>query len=135
MSDRCYGPVQPRNSDPLTEEAVDMRTLVVEQGHIYVHCYFPNGPHESLIRIWKSTFLIDRSSGVRAGLIHAENISYAPVWTRMPANRPFRFLLVFSGLPASCTFFDLVEEIPEPGGFFVGDILRNERDVYHVDLA
>jgi hypothetical protein len=27
-----------------------------------------------------------------------------------------------------------VEEIAQPGGFFVRDIRRNETDVYHIDI-
>lgn len=121
-------------TEELTEQLTSVDTMVLEQGHIYVHCYFTNGPFEGLIRIWKSTFLVDQGSGARASLVHAENITYAPNWTRMAPNREFRFLLVFTGLPSSCTTFNLMEEIPEPGGFFVGDILRNERDVYHVRI-
>lgn len=119
---------------PETEVAVAEQTMILEQGHIYVHCYFKNGANENLIRIWKSTVIIDRASGVRAPLIHAENISYAPAWTRVPVNSEFRFLLIFESLPTTCVSFDLLEDIPEEGGFFVGGILRNQTDVYHVRL-
>lgn len=121
---------------PDTETATDTRVqvLVQEQGNVYLHCYFSNGPAEGLIRIWPSTYLIDRVSGARAELVHAENITFAPSWTRMPPNREYRFLLIFTGLPSGCVSFDMVEEIPEPGGFFVGGILRNSTDVYHVSL-
>ncbi len=87
-----------------------------------------------LIRIWKTTFLIDRASGSRSQLVHAENISVAPTWTQIPDNKTYNFLLIFSGLPRSCQSFDLVEEISQPGGFFIENISRNERDVYHIDL-
>jgi hypothetical protein len=30
--------------------------------------------------------------------------------------------------------FDLVEEIPQPGGFVIKNIRRNETDVYHIDI-
>jgi len=108
---------------------------LLDDSFIYVHCHFENDGRDMLIRIWKTTFLIDRASGSRSQLIHAENIGYAPQWTRVPDYSPFSFLLIFAGLPKSCTQFDLVEVIPEPGGFFVRDIPRNERDVYHVQLS
>ena len=79
-------------------------------------------------------FLIDRTGDSRSQLIHAENISYAPQWTLIPDRQHFIFLLIFSGLPKSCAQFDLLEQIAEAGGFFVKNILRNETDVYHVDL-
>lgn len=88
-----------------------------------------------LIRIWKSTFLIDAAAGARSALLHTENISLAPQWTLIPDNQVFRFLLVFEGLPRACRQFDLLEDIPQAGGFHVKSILRNESDVYHIDIA
>ncbi len=119
---------------------VDMDVLasihpeLLNDAYIYVHCHFDNDGEEMLIRIWRTTFLIDRSSSARSELVHAENISYAPQWTMVPENQPFNFLLIFARLPKSCAQFDLVEEIAQPGGFFVRDIRRNESDVYHVEL-
>lgn len=119
---------------------VDMDVLasihpeLLNDAYIYVHCHFDNEGEEMLIRIWRTTFLIDRSSSARSELVHAENISYAPQWTMVPKDQQFNFLLIFSRLPKACTQFDLVEEIPQPGGFFVRDIRRNESDVYHVEL-
>lgn len=121
--------------------SVDMDVLasihpeLMDDSYVYVHCHFENKWQDMLIRIWKTTFLIDRSSPSRSDLIHAENISYAPQWTLIPDNQGFSFLLIFSSLPKSCKQFDLVEQIDEPGGFFVKNIQRNETDVYHVDLA
>ena len=87
-----------------------------------------------LIRIWRTTFLIDAASSARSQLVHAENITLAPMWTLIPGNQEYTFLLIFSGLPKSCRQFDLVEEIAQPGGFHIKNIQRNETDVYHVDL-
>jgi hypothetical protein len=107
---------------------------VLEDSHVYVHCYFNNSNQDMLIRIWKTTFLVDKASGVKTQLMHAENISIAPIWTQVPVKQSYSFLLIFGGLPKSCKNFDLVEEISEPGGFFIGNISRNQTDVYHVDL-
>jgi hypothetical protein len=117
------------------EPEVITQTLTAEESQVYVHCYFYNGAFDNLIRIWKSTVLIDRVGGHRSRLLHAENISYAPEWTRLPKNCDYRFLLIFEGLPGSCVSFDLLEDIPEEGGFFVSGILRNSTDVYHVRLS
>jgi hypothetical protein len=87
-----------------------------------------------LIRIWKSTFLVDKDSMARSQLVHAENISIAPQWTQIPDGVTYNFLLIFSALPKSCRTFDLVEDIPQPGGFHVANIARNDTDVYHIDL-
>jgi hypothetical protein len=87
-----------------------------------------------LIRIWKTTFLVDKGSGSRSRLVHAENISFAPVWTEIPDGGTYSFLLIFSGLPKSCQQFDLLEDIPQSGGFFIPDISRNQTDVYHIDI-
>lgn len=109
--------------------------LTLEDSFVYVHCYFRNKWENMLIRIWKTTYLVDSLSGTRSKLLHAENISIAPVWTRIPDGQQYSFLLIFSGLPKSCKQFDLVEEIPEPGGFFIQNISRNEKDVYHIDVS
>jgi len=117
-------------SEILTSLATDL----AEDSFIYVHCHFDNLGEEMLIRIWRTTFLIDIHSGTRARLVHAENISFAPQWTIIPGGIMFHFLLIFSSVPKSCKQFDLVEEIPQPGGFCVRNIQRNDSDVYHIDV-
>lgn len=119
-------------TDVDTLMAIDPSTL--EDSHVYVHCYFNNSKEDMLIRIWKTTFLVDKASGTKSQLLHAENISIAPVWTQVPIRQSYSFLLIFGGLPKSCKQFDLVEEISQPGGFFIGNISRNQTDVYHVDI-
>ena len=108
---------------------------LLSDSYVYVHCHVRHAAMEMLVRIWRTTFLIDRQFSSRSGLIHAENITFAPVWTIVPQNIDYTFLLIFNGLPQSCTVFDLVEEIAQSGGFYVPDIVRNESDVYHIDLG
>jgi hypothetical protein len=126
--------------DPLVKPKVDVETLAsidpssMEDSFVYVHCHFNNTSDDMLIRIWSTTFLVDRDSAARSQLIHAENISYAPQWTIIPRKGDFTFLLIFGGLPKSCLVFDMIEEIAQPGGFYIKNIKRNETDVYHIDL-
>jgi hypothetical protein len=125
-------PIKPKvETDVLT--AIDSWTL--EDQHVYVHCYYKNDLPEMLIRVWRSTFLIDKVSGAKSELVHAEKISFAPQWTIIQGKITFSFLLIFSALPKDCNVFDLVEDIPQAGGFFVPNIKRNELDVYHVDIV
>lgn len=112
--------------------SIDPNSLT--DSYVYVHCHYQNEYDEMFIRVWRSTFLIDRASGSRAQLVHAENISYAPVWTYIPGKQAYTFLLIFSALPKDCAVFDLVEDIPQAGGFHVSGIARNEQDVYHVTI-
>lgn len=112
--------------------SIDPNTL--EDSYVYVHCHVGTLEEGMLIRIWRTTFLIDRAHGSKSGLVHAENISFAPQWTMIPGKGSYTFLLIFSALAKSCRVFDLVEEIPQPGGFVVRDIPRNETDIYHVDI-
>lgn len=118
------------DSEVLT--SIDSWTL--EDQHVYVHCYYKNDLPEMLIRVWRSTFLVDKVSGSRSELVHAEKISFAPQWTIIQGKITFSFLLIFSALPKDCKVFDLIEDIPQAGGFFVPNIKRNELDVYHVDI-
>lgn len=112
--------------------SIDPNTLT--DAYIYVHCHYHNEFDEMFIRVWRSTFVVDRASGTRGKLMHAENISYAPVWTYIPGKKTYTFLLIFSSLPKDCKVFDLIEDIPQAGGFHVSGISRNEKDVYHVTI-
>ena len=109
--------------------------LVLEDSFVYVHCYFNNPAEGALIRIWNSTFLVDGGSTAKSKLVHAENISFAPQWTLIPDFTMYSFLLIFTALPKSCTQFDLIEQIPQPGGFHVKNIHRNQQDVYHINIG
>jgi len=113
-----------------------LKTKTEEEKQVIVHCCFPKSPYwGNLIRIWKSTFLIDEKTGHRSELIHADNISIFPYWTEVPPMQDYWFTLVFSGLPKDCTRFDLKEIIPEEHGFCVQNIRRNESDVYRVKIS
>lgn len=120
--------------------AIDLEALfsvhpeLQTDSHIYVHCHFNTSSDEVLIRIWLTTFLVDQNSSARSKLVHVENITYAPHWTLVPPNYQYNFLLIFESLPKSCVVFDLIEDIPQPGGFVINSISRNKKDVYHIDL-
>ena len=126
--------------EPQVKPIVDVDTLTsidpasLEDSFVYVHCHFENTSDDMLIRIWRTTFLIDKNSATRSQLVHAENISVAPQWTMIPRKGDFTFLLIFGGLPKSCLVFDMIEEIAQPGGFHIKSIKRNETDVYHIDI-
>lgn len=107
---------------------------LLNDSYIYIHGHVKHKAQEMLIRIWQSTFLIGKNSSCRSALVHAENITYAPIWTVVPENFAYHFLLIFASLQKDCRLFDLVEEIPQPGGFYFGNIQRNDTDVYHIDL-
>ncbi len=124
----------PLNPLESPEVGIETEVDVLNESHVYVHCYFNNTHKDMLIRVWRSTFLVDNASGARSGLVHAENISYAPEWTLIPDKKMFRFLLIFDALPRGCVSFDLLEDIPQSGGFHVSGIARNKTDVYHVDI-
>jgi hypothetical protein len=127
---------KPSASNPLPEvdELTTTETKTSEDSFVYVHCHFENKWQDMLIRIWKTSYLIDHSSEHRSKLVHVENISYAPQWTLVPNYGDYNFLLIFTSLPKSCTSFDLLEQISMPGGFHIKDIVRNETDVYHVNV-
>ncbi len=115
-------------------EEVVATVLPQEEGQVIVHCiYRPNEIYE-LIRIWKSTFLCDQNSNHRSQMLHAFNIPIYPKWLPLWSKKTHRFTLVFSSLPKSCKKFNLIEDIPEWGGFAVYDILRNDTDIYTVEV-
>ena len=104
---------------------------VEEKGVVIVHCHYSGG---GAVRVWRSTFLIDATGNHRSRLLHVENVSMAPQWTLVNDNSEHIFTLFFEGLPKSCKVFDLHEIIPQPGGFYLPGIKRNEEDVYRVEI-
>ena len=113
----------------------DVQQIIDEERQVTVHCKYDAGNEGDGIRIWKSTFLYARDSSHKSSLIHTLKISIYPSWTFIEPGKSFYFTLIFSGLPSSCKSFDLIENIPEPGGFFVENISRNDLDVYNVDIS
>ena len=133
---RWFQPKPEKKNVPDENVLSEEKTLteVRPEGQVIVHCHFLSFPG-ALIRIWKSTFLIPQGeTTIRSALVHAENISFAPVWTELDGYGIFTFTLLFEALPQSCQRFDLKEEIEQTGAFFIPDISRNNSDVYHVWL-
>ena len=82
------------------------------------------------VRIWPSIKLRCRTTGTESKFIRAVGLSPFPTWTRMEPGGAYT--LLFEALPSSCRAFDLVEDIPQPGGLVVEDIARNGKDVYRL---
>jgi hypothetical protein len=106
-----------------------------EEKQIIVNCIINGGNDGTAARIWKSTYLVDNVSKQRSVLLHTIGVSHYPNWTRIPPKSTLRFSLIFSALPQSTKVFDLVEQIPESGGFYFSGLRRNDADVYQVDLT
>lgn len=110
----------------------ELLTNIQEESQVIVHCHMDCTEFADAARIWKSTYIIDTATGIRYPLLHAEGITMYPNWTHVPEGASLNFTLFFKGLPKSCKSFDLIEVIPQPGGFECRDIPRNNSDVYHI---
>ncbi|WP_434977855.1 hypothetical protein [Daejeonia sp. YH14] len=123
---------------PLIAEEIlaSLQVKIQEEKQVIVHCCFPASPlMGNLVRVWKSTFLVDDRLGHKSPLIHAENITFFPYWTQIPPGKDYWFTLVFSGLPKECRTFDLREMISSgENGFLVENIRRNSTDIYRVRI-
>ena len=117
------------------ETNAKLSTLIYNEGQVTVHCKTTSPFGESCVRIWATTYLIDKKSNHRSKLLHIDGVSQYPVWTKLPLGKVLHFTLIFSALPASCKEFDFLELIPEPDGFRYPGIKRNSTDVYHVDFS
>lgn len=130
--------MEPKNSHSapapeVVEKVVELPLHEAEEkGIVIVHCRFVG---EGAIRIWRSTFLVDHLNNHKSKLLHVENISMAPQWTLIDSSKEFNFTLYFEGLKKSCKVFDLKEIIPQPGGFYIPSIIRNQEDVYRVQIG
>lgn len=113
-----------------TKEEVATETMVAEENQTIVHCICNV---DGAYRIWATTYLIEHGTGKRAKLLTAFNISLYPDWTLKNAGQ--KFTLIFEGLSRNCVVFDLKEDIPQHGGFQVNGIVRNNSDVYTVNIG
>ncbi len=118
-----------------TRSSLKAKTLPEQEHQVIIHCVHTAGSEGMYIRIWPTTFLIANDVQHRSELVLAENIPMAPEWMSVPPGSTIQFSLIFTGLPKSCLFFDLVEEIPEPGAFRFPNIQRNKSDVYTVQFT
>jgi hypothetical protein len=103
------------------------------ENQVVVHFSF-TPTEETLIRIWKTTYLFSHQSNECSALLFADNITLAPNWIAIDANQRHNFTLLFEGLPNSCKQFDIKEIIPEPNGFVFANISRNDTDVYYINF-
>ena len=81
-------------------------------------------------RIRPSIKLRCKTTGTESKFIHAVGLSPFPTWTRVEPGGAYT--LLFEALPSSCRAFDVIEDIPQPGGLVVEDIARNGKDVYRL---
>tara|TARA_B110000037_G_scaffold186603_1_gene216674 strand:- start:522 stop:908 length:387 start_codon:yes stop_codon:yes gene_type:complete len=105
---------------------------LTKEKQVVIHFTFKCQPGMAF-RIWKTTYLITEK-GKKIPLVFWSGISLYPEWTRLYHVGKYQFALIFNGLPNECRVFSLVEEINEPGGFLVNNLIRNEEDVYHIGL-
>lgn len=125
---------QLRKKTQVTVNAETLQKLKpTEEKQVIIHGKVKHHPFGS-IRIWQSTYLIPKNSEMCCKLIHAENIAFYPNWYNLGESGKGNFTLIFEGLPGDCKIFDLIEIIPEPGGFEVKNIIRNDQDVYHINF-
>lgn len=111
-----------------------IQELHATENQIIFHFTMHPLDQEDGVRIWKSTYLVDETTGIHYPLLFAEGVSLAPLWTFVPPNETKYFTLIFKGMPKSVHLFHLIEIIPEDGGFYIGNILRNATDVYYVEM-
>ena len=116
--------------DPELKETI--KTLSEEESQVIIHLCL-NYSSQGRMRIWKSTFLVPHHSGKKSQLVHSENIGIYPNWSPCVKGKNY-CTLIFKGLPKDCSIFDLIEEIPEPDGFIIHNIRRNNSDVYHLEI-
>lgn len=126
--------------ETITKERIEIAPELLEQlntqqeKQVIVHgIVYTNPFYGCNIRLWPTINLIPKGTNIQCKLIKSFNISIYPNWQEIASGKTYRFTLVFEGLPANCKVFDILETIPEPGGFEARNIQRNEQDVYEVE--
>jgi hypothetical protein len=108
-----------------------INTQVEEQHNTIVHCSLKT---DGYIRVWPTTYLVC-NDGNKYQLQHAIDITLYPYWCEPIIKNGYAyFTLIFEGLPKSIQSFYLLEEIPEPGGFYSNEHTRNNSGVYSLEL-
>lgn len=130
-------PEIPEMPEVAPEEVVEKKAKVKEvepepESQVIIHCRSTAETMDLFIRVWRTIFLYAHNSSHKSELVHHENITLAPHWTKVPKGTTHKFTLIFSGLPKNCKSFDLIEKIPQSGAFEKRNIRRNKTDVYHV---
>ncbi len=112
-----------------------LHSLTQEEGQVIIHCCSKAEAYAAMrARVQKTTFLFDLNSDHQSELIYANNISIAPEWSVIPKGKQRAYSLIFSGLPKSCSSFDLLELNEPCRAFFAKSIQRNKEDVYFLQL-
>lgn len=123
---------------PQIEIAKELKEEIAAQSEaesqVVIHINYYTGSLSGLLRVWDNTYLECKKTGRRSKLLFSENIAIYPQWTQVDANLFHDFTLIFENLPKECKSFNLIENIPEEGGFLFKDIARNNSNVYHQDL-
>ena len=109
-------------------------TQTETESQVIVHINFKTGRFGQRIRIWNNTFLQCKDSKNKRMLLFSDNIAIYPEWSEVAPYSTLNFTLIFENLPKACRSFDLIEDIPEKGGFLFEDIPRNDSNVYYQEL-
>ena len=110
-------------------------TSIEEESQVIIHCKMTADEYSNAARIWPSTYLIDNQNNKNCQLVYAEGITMYPTWTYIEEGSSLDFTLIFNGLSKSCKSFDLVELIPQAGGFEYRKIPRNNSYVYYIEFS
>jgi len=123
---------EPKVIEVEEELSVEAKAATEVERQVIVHARVGIGNAVMGVRIWASTFLIPHEGGTRSKLLNTENITIFPQWMTVGYKPYHHFTLIFEGLPRNCKQFDLIEQIPESGGFEAHSIPRNATDIYEV---
>lgn len=103
--------------------SIHFKPEIDDTGQVIIHGKSSGGR----TRLWPDhTVLIPHGFNKICKLVYSEGISLYPNWS----NGDIKFIMIFEGLPNGCQAFDLIEQIPESGGFKFPNITRNNSDVY-----
>ena len=116
------------------ESLIESAKMTETEGQIMVFIHRKGQSSGWAERIWPCIELRSQTTDERAKLVHMEGLLPFPQWTFVEAGQQFSYCMLFERLGKNATRFDIVEEIPASGGFFLPNVARNRSDVYHFQL-
>lgn len=110
-------------------------TDLLEESQVTIHCSYTAIKKDTLLQLCEPTFLFSQESTHKSKLVYSGKIAIYPSWTKVKKGITANFVLIFTGLPKNCVYFDLIELTPLSNPFIEKNIKRNKTDVYRVHFA
>jgi hypothetical protein len=112
----------------------EIEEIIKSQKFTIVHGWY-KADRSTRITLSETTYLWDRELNFRSHLVYSDGMPIVPRELELCCEEVVSFTLYFEPLPPECKNFWFKEETDEPCAFYASDIMRNEEDIYRVEIG